>query len=86
MRKMRIQIIVMMLLLCGAGMMAGFAGTADSNRNESAPHAGKRQLQLRAEREKQVSMEQLEPGDCRKRSNASGALGKSIWSLRQSSR
>lgn len=41
MRKMRIQIMVMMLLLCGAaGMMAGFAGTADSNRNESAPHAG----------------------------------------------
>ncbi|MCT1401619.1 YwmB family TATA-box binding protein [Paenibacillus sp. p3-SID867] len=41
MRKMRLQIIVMMLLLCGAaGMMAGFAGTADSNRNESAPYAG----------------------------------------------
>ncbi|MGE7827729.1 YwmB family TATA-box binding protein [Paenibacillus sp. NPDC093718] len=41
MRKMRIQIIVMMLLLCGAaGMMAGFAGTTDSYRNESAPHAG----------------------------------------------
>lgn len=41
MRKMRLQIIVMMLLLCGAAaMMAGFAGTTDSNRNESAPHAG----------------------------------------------
>lgn len=40
MRKMRLQIIVMMLLLCGAaGMMAGFAGTTESNRNESAPHA-----------------------------------------------
>ncbi|MGG3310906.1 YwmB family TATA-box binding protein [Paenibacillus lautus] len=39
MRKMRLQIIVMMLLLCGAaGMMAGFAGTTESNRNESAPH------------------------------------------------
>lgn len=41
MRKMRLQIIVMMLLLCGAaGMMAGFAGTTESNRNESALHAG----------------------------------------------
>ncbi|MGG4341160.1 YwmB family TATA-box binding protein [Paenibacillus lautus] len=40
MRKMRLQIIVMMLLLCGAaGMMAGFAGITESNRNESAPHA-----------------------------------------------
>ncbi|MBT2761946.1 YwmB family TATA-box binding protein [Paenibacillus sp. ISL-20] len=40
MRKMRLQIMVMMLLLCGAaGMMAGFAGTTESNRNESAPRA-----------------------------------------------
>lgn len=40
MRKMRLQIVVMMLLLCGAaGMMAGFAGTTESKRNESVPHA-----------------------------------------------
>ncbi|MEC0257535.1 YwmB family TATA-box binding protein [Paenibacillus lautus] len=39
MRKMRLQIVVMMLLLCGAaGMMAGFAGTTESKRNESVPH------------------------------------------------
>ncbi|SEK69367.1 TATA-box binding [Paenibacillus sp. cl141a] len=38
MRKIRLQLIVMMLLLCGAaGMMAGFAGTTERNGEESVP-------------------------------------------------
>lgn len=38
MRKMRLQLIVMMLLLCGAaGMMAGFAGTTERNGEEAVP-------------------------------------------------
>ncbi|AYB42219.1 YwmB family TATA-box binding protein [Paenibacillus lautus] len=38
MRKIRLQLIVMMLLLCGAaGMMAGFAGTTERNGEELVP-------------------------------------------------
>lgn len=40
MRKMRLQIIVMMLLLCGAaGVMAGFAGTTEENTGVTVPQA-----------------------------------------------
>ncbi|MGY5345689.1 YwmB family TATA-box binding protein [Paenibacillus glucanolyticus] len=40
MRKMQLQIIVMMLLLCGAaGVMAGFAGTTKDNMGVTVPQA-----------------------------------------------